>query len=566
MADEFEKEEYGDAQEGMANSAIQARINQLMKTPTCSLGECTNKTVDPAEEAWLKLMSAVPKGAGATANIRPSRDIEGYALPDGQSVQSLVASLRPSNPDDHAILVISQKWKDLAGTFVAVPEDLQAGLTALSGEWEGADYDAFEEQVQTVIKNCNKVLKDIEGEGGGGGAVKNLEDKATDILNQQGGDECPYPSPKFHLEDAAACSHKIHIRPPYFPSCEVFADDETKVAMEWAGFDSNIVDEVQEERERIYNMYKDHTNQYPDYEEDGLRGEELAKTRADEYAKRATDDLGTDGQDQLQEQASIVNEDITDRTSNTNMAVSEIKPEAVQSEPTTFNKGDVEPPGGLDGGGAPPGGGGAPPGLGDMKPPGGMKPVSPPSPNLPDTDTGNPDLPGNGDLPGNSDIPGPGDLDDNPWEPTSPDPDDLPSGGLAGGGGGGLGGGIGGGGLGPGGGAGLGGGGLGGGAGGGIGGGVGAGGMGGMMGAGGAGRGAGGVGGGRGAGGRGPGGMGRGAGAGGMGRGGMAGGMMGAGGGRGMGGVGEDGQETGTWLTEDDDVWGIGNENEDPYA
>jgi hypothetical protein len=52
-----------------------------------------------------------------------------------------------------------------------------------------------------------------------------------------------------------------------------------------------------------------------------------------------------------------------------------------------------------------------------------------------------------------------------------------------------------------------------------------------------------------------------------MGRGGMAGGMMGgAGGGRGMGGPGEDGQESGTWLTEDDDVWGIGNEEEDPYA
>jgi hypothetical protein len=48
---------------------------------------------------------------------------------------------------------------------------------------------------------------------------------------------------------------------------------------------------------------------------------------------------------------------------------------------------------------------------------------------------------------------------------------------------------------------------------------------------------------------------------------GMAGGMMGgAGGGRGMGGQGEGEQETGTWLTEDDDVWGIGNEESDPYA
>lgn len=552
MAEEFEKEEYGDAAEGKSNSAIQARINELMKTPSCGLSECTAKTVDPSEEAWLKLMSAVPKGDGATASVRPSRTIQDYALPNGESVQSLVASLRPSNPDDYAILEISERWAETARAFEAIPEDLGTGLTTLSADWEGDDFDAFQEQVDKVIKNCNKVLDDIIGSDGQGGAVKNLTDKANEILRQQGGDECPYPSPKFHLEDAAACSHKIHIRPPYFPECEVFPDDETKVAMEWAGFDSTIVDEVQEERERTYNAYIEYTNQYPDYEEDGMRGEELARTRADEYAKDATDSLGTDGQEELQAQATQVNEDITDRTSNTNMAVTEIKPEAGQSEPTTFNDGNTEPPGGLDGGSPP--GGGTPPGLGDMKPPGGMKPVSPSTPDMPGNPD-NPDLPGSPDLPGGND---PGGLDDNPWEPSTPDPDDLPSGGLAGGGGGGLGGG----GL-PGGGAGGGlpGGGAGGGLGGGVGGGIGAGGMGGMMGAGGAGRGAGGAG----AGGRRPGGMGGKMGAGAGGRG-MAGGMMGAGGGRGMGGPGDENGESGTWLTEDDDVWGIGNEKDDPYA
>jgi len=152
--------------------------------------------------------------------------------------------------------------------------------------------------------------------------------------------------------------------------------------------------------------------------------------------------------------------------------------------------------------------------------------------------------------------------DSNPWESSVPDPDDV-SGGLASGGGlggGGLGGGgLGGGGLPGGGGPG---GGLGGGGGGGLGGGMGAGGaMGGMMGGAGGGRGMGAGAGGRGAGAKG---MGKGMGAGGRG---MAGGMMGgAGGGRGMGGQGEGEQETGTWLTEDDDVWGIGNEESDPYA
>src|SRR5690606_12267171 len=109
------------------------------------------------------------------------------------------------------------------------------------------------------------------------------------------------------------CAHSIHIRPPFFKTCEVKADDETKVALEWAGFDSNIVDEVHEERERIYENYMEYCRNNPDYEEDGMKGEELARTRADEWADRQVDRLGTDGQEELQAEASRVNEEITDR-------------------------------------------------------------------------------------------------------------------------------------------------------------------------------------------------------------------------------------------------------------
>lgn len=565
MADEdFEKEDYGDAQVGMEKSAIESRINELLKTPTCDLGEeCKANVVEPAEEAWLRLMSAVPT-EGQTARISPARDIQSYALPNGESVNSLVASLRPSSPDDYAIDRISSEWKTVYHALNPVPEDLKNGLSTLSEDWKGEDYDAFEEQVEKVIKNVRTVLADIWGEGSeAGGAVKILDEKSGSIYGQQGGDECVYPSPKFHLEDAAACSHKIHIRPPYFGACEVFADDETKVAMEWAGFEPTIIDEVQEERQRIYDWYIETSNQYPEFEVDGMRGEQLANAKADEYAQRETDRLGTDGQEQLQAQATQVNEDITDRHENTDLMVSEITPEAKTSDPTAFNEGgDVETPGsgGLDGGSPP--GGGAPPGLGDMNPPGspsGLTPTSPNSPNLPDGngpgDFNSPNSPNSPNLP---DPNNPG-LDDDPWSPSSPDPDDL-GGGLASGGGLGSGSGLGGGpglggpgggmGGGPGGGIGAGGGGIGGGVGG----------VGGMMGAGGGARGMGaGAGGGRGAG------AGGGRGAGGAGRG-MMGGMMGGAGGRGMGGAGEDGQETGTWLTEDDDVWGIGNEDSDPYA
>lgn len=558
MADEFEKEEYGDAKSGIEDSAIQARISELVKTPSCSLSECTAKVVEPAEEAWLRLMSAVPM-KGQTANIRPARDIQSYALPNGESVASLVASVRPSPADEYSIEKISDEWQTFYSEFYNVPEDLKAGLSTLSEDWEGDDYDAFEEQVEKVIKNCRTILDDVWGDDGG--AVKVLNDKADEIFSQQGGNECVYPAPKFHLEDAAACSHKIHIRPAYFQSCEVFADDETKTAMEWAGFDSSIIDDIENDRDELYQNALQYATDYPDaYVVGGRTPSQYAQETTDEWVKRQTDHLGTDGQEDLQEQATIVNGDIMDRKTNANVQVSEIDTQAKNSEQTAFNDGDVPPTPDLDGGSPP--GGGTPPGLGDMTPPGSTKPMNPPSlpPGPGDFDSNNPNLPSNPNYPGGTNLPDPNGLDDNPWESSTPDPDDI-SGGLASGGG--LsGGGLGGGGLPGGGGPG---GGLGGGAGagGGLGGGMGAG-MGGMMGGAGGGRGAGaGAGGGRGAGGRGAGGpkgMGKGMG------GGMGGMMGGAGGGRGMGGQGEGEQEAGTWLTEDDDVWGIGNEEEDPYA
>ncbi len=384
--DEFEAEDYGDAAEGMANSDIQARINELMKTPTCGLSECTAKQVDPAEEAWLKLMSAVPKN-GQTTSITPAREIQSYALPNGESVQSLVRSLRPDPADEYSIEQISTEWKTAYGLFSDMPDDLKNGLSTLSEDWQGDDYDGFEEQVEKVIKNIRTVLADIWGEPDTiGGAVKILDEKSESIFAQQGGNQCVYPSPKFHLEDAAACSHKIHIRPAYFPACEVFPDDETKVAMEWAGFEPTIVDEVQEERERIYNAYTEHTTQYPEYEEDGMKGETLARTAGGRVRqgcdrrprhRRAgrTAGAGHPGQrghhrppDQHQPGG------LRDHPRGQHL-----RADRLQRGRNVDNPGS----GGLDSG-APPGGG-TPPGLGDMDKPGSPKPITPTTPTIPDT-------------------------------------------------------------------------------------------------------------------------------------------------------------------------------------
>jgi hypothetical protein len=513
-------------------------------------GDCTTKVGTDAEKAWLKLMSAIPV-RDQTVKARSSS----MAMPDDMTVQQVVDDIRPTNPNDYAIQTIKEGWVDFATKLQPHETYLKEALEALSKEWTGSDYDAFEEQVTVVLDNLKQVMEDIGSVDASDTALGMLNQKQEEIYALQGsGGEVPYPAPQLWWDDGGFWGvNEIHIRPPFWDkgTCEKQEDPfgdgcgepdaGGKRFMEMAGFSTERADEV-------HNFIEDRTNYYlQKYKDENITQEqaaEMARGDASETVQQDSESAATD----YENRANIVNQDVISRKDSTSTAVGEIQPTSVPAQETTLKDPNAPttnlPP-------MEPGGGGS------MPSPGGMDSMK--TPDTPSTDLGSFDPPPStdpGDFdPGNPDTGGidPGGLDDNPWDSSTPDPDDI-SGGLASGGGGGLGGGgLGGGGL-PGGGAG---GGLGGGAGGGLGGGMGAG-MGGMMGGAGGGRGAG-----AGAGGRGgPKGMGKG-----MGGKGMAGGMMGgAGGGRGMGGQGEGEQEAGTWLTEDDDVWGIGNEEEDPYA
>ncbi|GAB3992377.1 hypothetical protein GCM10029992_01170 [Glycomyces albus] len=130
------------------------------------------------------------------------------------------------------------------------------------------------------------------------------------------------------------------------------ANDEIKHAVELAGFDPTVVDDVQEDRERVYQNWLEYVNNNPDYEQDGLSGEPLARAKADEYADQALVDMGAKGSEHVEEQAAIVNEEVTDRHSNVEAQVTEIEPEAKPAEPSQFggDPGDGPPPPDLDGG------------------------------------------------------------------------------------------------------------------------------------------------------------------------------------------------------------------------
>lgn len=538
---EFTATPYGQTTSG---SVADPGGQTLLVNASCENGDCPNHVQDPAEPAWVNLMSAVPKRAG-TSNLTTARD--DVALPNDQDISALVASIRPANPQDYALDTIADEWMEIRTPIIEIRAALKSGLETLAEDWTGSDYDAFEDEVSTVLRNFATVVKDI-GESESEGIIGVLTEKSNAIYAQQGEQAIVYPAPKFWLEDAAGCSHKIHIRPPFFPSCEVHANDETSHALETAGFDPGIIEEVNDYQEQQYQSW------YNEYTAAGMEESEarqMATERAQEDADGYASDLGTTGTADYQARAAEVNGEITTRESTASTEAATLQTDYAPAEETTFDNNDTNltPSGGLDSGNY----GGAP----DISGTGGTSSMN--SPAEPSSlsalnSTSNP-----GSTTGWNDYsttPDTGLDDENPWDSAGSDPDDV-SGGLASGGTGGLGGGTGPGGFGSGGG-GLGGtggafgtapgpGGMGGGAGG----------MGGMVG--------GGAGGDRGAGTTGATGRGALGKAGSAGRGGTS--MM-SGGGRGAPGSSE--EETtgkGTWLTEDEDVWGRApDEDNDPYA
>jgi uncharacterized protein YukE len=548
-------------------------INTQSQSSSCGEDGCPLKNNVEVETAWLNLMSAVPRARAADGStLRPKNDLS-HALPSQADLDRIIRSIRPDGCEEHALDGLSSAWdEDVVRKMSELPGLLQTYTGQLAEEWTGDDFDSFEENVEEMVKIAQEVV-DSSGE------IRDmLKEESEGIWEAQGGAEgyIPFPAPQLWTKEqnwfvGLFKDDYAHCRPPWWSegACNHITPD---YALQMVGFPqgtmeeyNNTIETETRNRQQANQEWNAEVDRYIQeggspmaYQYKTTDWETLYVEARDQYLyenEEAMSQVNTD-----YEQASEdINNDIINREYNANSTYSGHNDPTTQRQATgaANQEANLQQPGGGGGGG----GGGMPGGM-----PGGMSPGDYPGMDTPP--------PGNFDPSGlgedgafepnpNKDyqLPGTGDPD-NPWKPSTPDPGDLPSGGLASGGGGlggGAGGGLGGGGL-PGGGAG---GGLGGGAGGGLGGGMG-GGMGGMMGAGGGGRGAGaGAGGGRGAGGRGAGGpkgMGKGMGAG------MGGMMGGAGGGRGAGGPGEGEQESGTWLTEEDDVWGIGNEEEDPYA
>lgn len=523
----------------------------------CSLGR------SQADTDWESLMAGVYY---ADQNFVLENSSHRFAAPDQATFDAVLAAIRPS--PSHAINTIARGWENISEDLVSFQERHEYNMGQLSQYWEGDDFDSFEETNGELKKLVLETVDKIDE------VATELHNAGSAIWTQQGGDtgQIPFPEPQYYIKNGGCGEATIHFRPPWHSGdCEIMNDEQAAFWYGGGAADGGTGDQGWADEMFVSaNEWREGRVQY-------LMGQGMEQAEAQGIADSELDDWifyeREDVANALVSASERTADDISTRKINSESEVNQTAYNSTPgSPPAITDPGDLEQTPDLS---TP--GGGSPGGLGSGDFGGG-------APSDISSDLGGLDSPpGGGGFGGGGFGGSPGGLpdysgggsgldDDNPWSSGITDPDDI-SGGLAGGGPGGLGGGLGGGsgiGGGPGGGLGSG---LGGGAGaGGLGGGVG----GGMVGAGGMGRG-GGAGAGAGAGGRGgtkSGGMkgggmgaggGRGGGAGAGGRG-MSGGMMGGGGGaRGMG-ANENENSQDTWLVEEDDVWGIGNAEDDPYA
>src|SRR5690606_16517127 len=158
----------------------------LLSGAACSNGSCTN-TSNPAEEAWVKLVSAIPV-AGQVKSFKCVAG--GTAAPSPEEVQSLVSQIRPTDGDRYALQTLADHWSSFRLQFAvnegtAVEPILRSKLSELANGWQGDDFDAFAEQMETVFANCEQIKADIGDDSSG--MVGLLTQKYEEIFALQGG-------------------------------------------------------------------------------------------------------------------------------------------------------------------------------------------------------------------------------------------------------------------------------------------------------------------------------------------------------------------------------------------
>ncbi|MFC4334435.1 WXG100 family type VII secretion target [Salininema proteolyticum] len=343
MAENFEQEEY-DGTSAAALEGYRAVYRDYLGLGTCD--NCDNAEDSPAEEAWLKLMTAVPKKA-QEFNMRDP----GMAMPNDMTVAEFVGKLRPANPEPFSLEHIREEWEGFRDVLEPVASTLRNGLKELSAGWKGKDFDAFEDEVTELGKKLDEFYDDI---GGDGGTISLLSEQESTLASMQGaGGETPYPS--VHIDQLGSdinnwFKKKWHARAPYTAECEEYGslcnDADGNKILELGGFNPDQAAEATQWRDDRTNYLYEFYNR-PDVaeshgEKPGWYTREKAEAEAEEEYSQKFSESSSDPSGDFEARAEENNSAVMDRYQTADDDLPRFTPTAGSAEESPINPDDVD--------------------------------------------------------------------------------------------------------------------------------------------------------------------------------------------------------------------------------
>ncbi|QSB04086.1 hypothetical protein [Natronoglycomyces albus] len=165
----------------------------------CNLG------CNPTQPVWEQAMSVVVEPEDHCA--APSGEV---GEPDPGAVLRAKSHIRAGA--QHAILPIADNWKnDFAAPLRECRDTIVSGLKKLSGEWVGEDFDRLDEYAREIVRHIDDILEKTSG------MADSMRRRAQAIDNLQTScSGAKYPPPLTEYQDARFLSNvKVHVRPAW---------------------------------------------------------------------------------------------------------------------------------------------------------------------------------------------------------------------------------------------------------------------------------------------------------------------------------------------------------------
>lgn len=224
--------------------------DSAIRREPCSNAECPNHDPSPMEAVWIEFMSPVPV-AGQEIDLRPAH---GTTQPDEHRFREIVDALRPNGIDAHAVRTIRETWTAvIEDRLELMPGGLMSALAELSGFWAGEDFDRFAEEVEQVRDGLYDTMDEIAAAAG---ELEVFEDRVHTL--QGAGRDVPFPAARvWKAASGVVQGPKIHVRPVWHSGGDCDKDRDEGANWEALGLPRDTGDDLRALVNERFGYYLD---------------------------------------------------------------------------------------------------------------------------------------------------------------------------------------------------------------------------------------------------------------------------------------------------------------------